>query len=523
MNEIDVLKSIAQNLSKRKGTAALSNYKVLCSNIKFANDLLHLGVDGLKEIQKQVEKNLSNDDSVVDEAKDDSKPEYYFRNIVPTILLNDISVLEKFIFYTQADDRTGMTIENIESLKRDFINFNNLVTAARQFIDSLVADAYQLVQLDPKETNFQVLTSLSSFYKFATKSIVNVLFHPEVEDSLEEFENLTSKQRFKGNESNISKCAHNTFAKKIGFLFNALNLTANSDFQERLKNLFKFSSEFTHIGYVSTFFTSSDVSEIIFDDGISPYLSSTENFSELKYEILETAIRFYTDVYLPIVIFSLRKMLEANAFSQVEATLNQMIVKVTAGMATRNNSYLFPVKSDLIGSAKIIELPCRCGTTRFWKTPHEINELFCENCGSKFNVLGISGEGGYIMTSEGLVRVVGSNAPQLNELERAEFRRTYLETDKKNEQEQWSANQFLELAEEKRLVLTVLAAFGKPCPLDGLKFLLPQIPHVELENIVVQLKHDNLICQEDDGYQISPLIRACAYNLVSETPQNEER
>jgi hypothetical protein len=289
MNEIDVLKSIAQNLSKRKGTAAFSNYKVLCSNVKFANNLLRLSVDELKEIQKQVEKNLSSDSSVIDEAKDNGKPEYYFRNIVPTILLNDISVLEKFIFYTQADDRTRMTIENIESLKRGFIDFNNLVTATRQLIDSLVSDAYQLVQLEPKEINFQVLTSLSSFYKFATRTIVHILFHPEIEDSLEGFEKLPFEQRVKGKESNISKCAHNTFGGKVDFLFTALSLTSSSDFQEKLKNLFRFSSEFTHIGYVSTFFTSSEVSEVVFDDGISPYLSSTENFSELKYEILETA------------------------------------------------------------------------------------------------------------------------------------------------------------------------------------------------------------------------------------------
>jgi hypothetical protein len=51
MNEIDILKSIADNLSERKSTAALNNYEVLCNNIKYVNDLLDRGVNSLKTIQ----------------------------------------------------------------------------------------------------------------------------------------------------------------------------------------------------------------------------------------------------------------------------------------------------------------------------------------------------------------------------------------------------------------------------------------------------------------------------------------
>ena len=67
-----------------------------------------------------------------------------------------------------------------------------------------------------------------------------------------------------------------------------MGLSADTDFKQEIKNLFSFSSEFTHIGYVSTFFTSSNTSEVIFGDSISPYLPSTENFSELKYRDIST-------------------------------------------------------------------------------------------------------------------------------------------------------------------------------------------------------------------------------------------
>lgn len=292
MNEIDILKSIAENLSERKSTAALNNYEVLCNNIKYVNDLLSWSVNSLKIVQEQTDRVFKSDASVTTDFKDNTKPLFYFRTIVPRILLNDISVTEKFIGYTQPDDRKGITIENVGQLKRTFLDFNNLVTSARQFIDSLVADAYQLTLLDPKSTNFQVLTSLNSFNKYATKSIRQGLFNTAVQNSLTEFENLSYNERVRGQESAITKCDKKTFGEKVDFLFDNLGLSADTDFMEEIKNLFSFSSEFTHIGYVSTFFTSSSGSEVIFGDSISPYLPSTENFSELKYEILETATNF---------------------------------------------------------------------------------------------------------------------------------------------------------------------------------------------------------------------------------------
>lgn len=159
MNEIDVFKSIAENLSERKSTAVLNNYEVLCNNIKYVNNLLLWATSSLMNIQKQLDTAYKNDSFVSDEFKDNSNKYFYFRMIIPRILLNDINIIKKFAYYTQPDDRAGITIETVGKLKKDFLDFNNLVTSARQFIDSLVADAYQLMILEPKEINFQVLTS----------------------------------------------------------------------------------------------------------------------------------------------------------------------------------------------------------------------------------------------------------------------------------------------------------------------------------------------------------------------------
>lgn len=109
MNKIDILKSIADNLSERKSTAALNNYEVLCNNIKYVNDLLDRGVNSLKTIQSQSDRVLKSDTSVTTDFKDNTKPLFYFRTIIPRILLNNISIIEKFITYTQPDDRQGVT------------------------------------------------------------------------------------------------------------------------------------------------------------------------------------------------------------------------------------------------------------------------------------------------------------------------------------------------------------------------------------------------------------------------------
>jgi len=416
MNEIDILKSIAENLSERKSTVALNNYEVLGNNIKYVNDLLSWGANSLKLIQSQIEIALKKNHLLRDDLKDNTKLLFYFKNIIPRILLNDTSIIEKFIFYTRPDDRQGITIENVEELRKSFIDFNNLVTSARQFIDSLVADSYQLFRLDPKETNFHVLTSLNSFNKYATKSIRQALFNADIESSLNEFENLSYNERVHGNESNITKCSEKTFGNKVDFLFNNLNLSTETEFKEEIKNLFSFSSEFTHIGYVSTFFTNASTSEVIFGDSIGPYLPSTENFSELKYEILETATKFYKNIYLPSLVSSLKKVFNLETFAIFEESINRIIAKINSDLQTRNNQYYFFIKQGLIGTDNIVDLTCICGTINHWQPPHDLSNIYCKNCGSKFNLLEIEGDPGYIITSNGPVKVVGSSVPDFNDL-----------------------------------------------------------------------------------------------------------
>ena len=433
MTDIDILKSIAENLSERKSSAALNNYQVLCNNIEYVNYLFDFGVKSLSIIQGQVENTLKNDDLVKDELINSTKPLYYFRQIIPRILLNDISISEKFLAYTKPDNREGITVDNVGKLAKSFIDYNNLVTSARQFIDSMVADAYQMIILDPKEMNYQVLLSLNSFNKYVTKSIRQALFNSDIESSLTEFEQLNFNQ---WSNSAITKCSHKTFAKKVDYIFSSLNITTENDLKEEIKNLFKFSSEFTHIGYVSTFFTSTSGAEVIFGDEISPYLPSTENFSELKYEILSTAINFFSKIYLPATIYCFRKIFKQDTFNIIEPSVVQIHNKILTDFKTRNNQYYFFIKQGLIGSDETIPLTCMCQTTNNWKPPHNLTNIYCKNCGSKFNLLEIEGDPGYIITSNGPAKVIGSSAPDFDKLpveKRIEILKKCEEARKQNE------------------------------------------------------------------------------------------
>ncbi|EDP6924749.1 hypothetical protein GZ521_000641 [Campylobacter upsaliensis] len=214
MNEVDVLKSISKQLTERKNVAALNNYEVLCNNIKYVNNIFNKGINRLTFLQKRLDEIYKNDKFISDEFKNNSSKYCYFKMIIPRILLNNINIIQKFEYYTKLDDRTNITIEIARKLKKDFFDYTNLVTSACQFIDSLIVDVYQFTLLDSKEINFQVLTSLDSFSKYGTRSILESLFDSNIRTYLKEFRKLNHKKHIKGEVSPFTKCNKKIFGEK---------------------------------------------------------------------------------------------------------------------------------------------------------------------------------------------------------------------------------------------------------------------------------------------------------------------
>jgi hypothetical protein len=419
MNEFDVLKTIVESLSERKTLAALSNYQVPNNNVKYVNNLFKESLSWLSKILNEIRLSLEDDPLASSDAKNATCPLYYFRRILPRLLTNGIKISQKFQNHTMPDNRSNITLENVYLLHKSFADYSELVTSTRQFVDSLISDSYQMVCLDPKLLNYHVLTSLSSFEKYATKSIWHSLANAELIKTLKVFDSLKFQDRA---NSQISKCKHKTFAQKVDHIFLQLRIS-DGKLNNDLKNMFKFSSEFAHVGYISTMFSSTYDLECIFRDEISPYLPSTENFSELKYRLLETAVKLHSKVYLPSLKYALDKLISPS--SNINRKIDVLINAVNNGLNTRNNQYYFFIRGGLIESDKDVKLPCRCGETRVWEPPHERSELFCKKCGSSFNLIETEGYPGYIVTSEGPVKVIGSDVPDLEDLPEKELKRLW--------------------------------------------------------------------------------------------------
>jgi hypothetical protein len=416
MNEIDILKKISSNLTNRKSSAALSNYKVLCNNIAFLNAKFFHAIEALRIVHGRITEALQND-AFLNEKYKSANDLNAFVPIVTRLQLNAFSVCEKLCLLTAPDDRAGIDIHKVSLLSRGFGEYNSLVTATRQYVDSIVSDSYQLYMLDPKSMNYHVLVSLNSFSKYATKSLSHALFNADVETALAEFGTLKFKDWGK---SHITECKHSTLAQKVDFLFSAFGSTPDPKLPEDLKNIFKFSSEFTHIGYISTFFTSTAGAEVIFGDEDGPYLPSTENFSELKYEILETASKALVALYIPGLSKCIEKLLVKAEADKLTAELTDVGKDLLKAICTRNSQYYFFIKAGLIGSAKPIPLTCMCGTTKTLLPPHDTTQLYCVSCGSTFALLEIEGDSGYIITSNGPIKVVGSDVPDFCDLPKVE-------------------------------------------------------------------------------------------------------
>jgi hypothetical protein len=416
MNELDVLKKISSNLTERKNSAALSNYRVLCTNIAFLNGAFSNAIGTLRLMHGKIESALKNDSLLNPQYKSGTDLNA-FVPIVSRLQLNSVLVFEKLATLTTPDEREHITVENVSLLSRGFDDYNNLVTATRQYIDSIISDSYQLYLLDPKSFNYHVLVSLNSFSKYATKSLAHALFNEEVESALNEFGTIKFKDWTK---SHVTECNHTTFAQKVDFLFSVLGIPSDPDLSNDLKNIFKFSSEFTHIGYISTFFTSTSGAEVIFGDDDGPYLPSTENFSELKYEILETACKALVATYIPSLVKCLEKLILKPHVDKFSTALHLLAETLSDSIDSRNSKYFFFIKTGLIGSATSIPLTCMCGETKTWTPPHATTELYCGSCGSSFQLLEVGGDGGYIITSNGPVKIIGANVPEFRDLPVAE-------------------------------------------------------------------------------------------------------
>lgn len=427
--DIDVLKILSDNFKERKHGAALSNYLILCNNISFLNNTLLKYIEFSKLFLQKFDEYIHTNEYLNVDCLDNSKSVYYLKFLIPRIIKNNMEILGKFYSLTFPDKRSEINIENVGVLAKGFEDYNKLVTNARQFIESVVVSSYQMLMFDSKELNYQILTSLNSFYKYATKSLKMAVFNDELMDLLKNMTKLSYKQWKK---SDITKCKYITFGDKLEYIFKCLKAESN-ELKNQLNNLYKFSSDFTHIGFVSTFYVSASDTDVIFGDENGPYLSSTENYNELKYEIIRTALETIYQIYNPSLIEFIKKIFIAERAETIISDFKALNENINNDILSRNNTYYFFITEDYFNSNNDIELECRCGTRNIWPAPHKENGAICKGCGSNINFIVLEGDPGYIITSDGPARVLGSSAPLIENMSDEERERLLNECQKLTE------------------------------------------------------------------------------------------
>jgi hypothetical protein len=157
----DVLSAISKSLTTLKGRAALDHYPSLRVKTRILNAGLENARASLHEFQRMLNENFKVDGIVAANAKSGSDSHFYYRQIVPRMLQNFLTVFEQLIRETPPFPQ--LTLDELKQRKYDgaaFSDFTRLTTSVRQFIDNLIVDAYQLVVLDPKELAYQILNSL---------------------------------------------------------------------------------------------------------------------------------------------------------------------------------------------------------------------------------------------------------------------------------------------------------------------------------------------------------------------------
>ncbi len=89
------------------------------------------------------------------------------------------------------------------------------------------------------------------------------------------------------------------------------------------------------------------------------------------------------------------------------------IVRIIGKEDTENaqpelKSYVFPVKTGLIGKEKEIVLNCMCGYEHKWQFPHNESDLKCSSCLAKFVIMELEGDSKYIMAGNREIPVIGA-------------------------------------------------------------------------------------------------------------------
>ena len=393
----DALRIIASNFEATRDQAGLSDYAAFQNITDRANSALH---DAIVQVRSLANSFAAEIAGTSDHALIHMPKVYFglFRTIVPRIVNNDLTLAENFTRVTRSDNYLA-DHEKGGPVNRTFADFANLLTVTRQFIDAIVTDSYQMTKLDPRVTNYIILDSLRSFEGFATPSMAHAIMSTDLLQLAKSPKDVA-----------VACLPHSKFSDRLQFIVASFFKDDQSAFERRVNKLYKFASEFTHVGFVSTYF-STTASDLISGDAFGrPYLLSAENFSEIRFEVLDLSLEIFCKVFLSAFIHASGEMLITSSVDTYRTKLYGLTAQMEAKMSVVNRSYRYFIGNDTIQSNQEITTPCPCGAELRWTLPKGLPRL-CLSCGSIFEAIVLERDSGYVMGSVSGIRLVGSKRP----------------------------------------------------------------------------------------------------------------
>ena len=419
MNKLDALRSITASLVDVKGRAALSHLPSHRIWVRRLHEVLSKCLPVLINVSTLLQEQLKEDKNIIPASL--SSPELNeFRKIIPMIITHQSAMLGKLL-----DD-----IELLPKYKRgegspakSFNDFSDLVTTVRQFVDNSIQIGFQLAILDSKEFNFLVLNSLHSFLHLAPDSLQVPFMTKELSDVLKSYDSLKWSER---KNSSFSGTKYETFGTKVDYLVSALKPKFHKNVEESTKAIFKFSSEFAHVGYISTLITSTDKGGIYLGSEDDCFFASTENYVELQFVLLKNCVEIFGDLYLRAIRSVCERYIDEKSNSELYKLIDDQINELhKIWRATGWQRFSVFISASSMRDGKDISIGCICGKPWVWYKPHWTWDMYCPHCGTTQRAVPIWSDFGYMVTPQGPADVFGSPQPLIDNLEEVDRKHIY--------------------------------------------------------------------------------------------------
>jgi DNA-directed RNA polymerase subunit RPC12/RpoP len=145
------------------------------------------------------------------------------------------------------------------------------------------------------------------------------------------------------------------------------------------------------------------------------FFARSENFAELKFQLLHECAIFYGDVFLRALQCFVTRLLDP-ARNQISSRILDSQAKLFKSVDLTYRTLVEPIREGLIGSNSTISYQCNCGGQVEWHPPHNDWDNYCPECGAQFVMHEVPGEVEYVISAAGVGDVTGGAAVKIPDL-----------------------------------------------------------------------------------------------------------